>query len=379
MRKINYILLSFCTLLCCTWSCKNESDNAMTLMETDNSPSKTVYAEKAKSVNYRTTVYSSGKIMAKEATKLSFRTGGQIQQINVKAGQYVRKGQVLATLDAAAIDVALQQANLSIDQAAISSQNMELLLKKANRDYKNTLGLYQDSVATLEQLENAELQVESVTNQLAAAKQNQLLSEQQQTAVQINQQYTAIVAPANGTILKKFAEPQETVGGGTPIFLFAGRQKSKVIEVNVTDKDIIHLQIGDTAKVYFDAHAGETFLGLVQVIDQIADPILNTFKVEIGLLPTKLKLFDGFIGQVAITTGKARPLISIPIDALVNADGKKGRVFTLKKGKVKATAISIFKIENETLLVDKGLVANQSVIVSGTGNINPKESVVVRR
>lgn len=350
----------------------------MTLMETDNNPSKTVYVEKASAINYRTTVYSSGKIMAKAATKLSFRTGGQIQNIQVKAGQYVKKGQELARLNAEAIDVALQQATLTIDQAGISIQNMELLLEKANRDYKNALGLYQDSVATLEQLEDAELQVKSVTNQLAAAKQNQLLSQQQQTAVQINQQYTSILAPANGTILKKFAEQQETVGGGTPIFLFAGRQKSKVIEVNITDKDIIHLQIGDTAKVHFDAYPTETFLGLVQVIDQIADPILNTFKVEIGLLSSKLKLFDGFIGQVAITTGKGRPMISIPIDALVSADGKRGKVYTLKKGKVKSTDISIFKIENETLLADKGLVENESVIVSGTGNINPKESVIVR-
>jgi len=379
MRKINYLLLSFCCLLCCLWSCQNKTDNVLTLMDTENNPSKTVYAEKAKRINYRTTVYSSGKIMAKEATKLSFRTGGQIKELNVKAGQFVRKGQVLATLDAAAIEVALQQASLTNDQAAISIQNVELLLKKANRDYQNTLGLYRDSVATLEQLEDAELQVESVTNQLAAAKQSQLLSEQQQNAVQVNQQHTTILAPANGTILKKFAAAQETVGGGTPIFLFAGSQKSKVIEVNITDKDIIHLQIGDTAKVYFDAYPSETFLGLVQVIDQIADPVLNTFKVEIGLRPTKLKLFDGFIGQVAITTGKARPLISIPIDALVNADGKKGTVFTLKKGKVKNTTISIFKIENENLLVANGLIENQSVIVSGTGNINPKESVVVRR
>ena len=232
-------------------------------------------------------------------------------------------------------------------------------------------------MATLEQLEDAELQVKSVTNQLAAAKQNQLLSEQQQAAVQINQGYTSLLAPANGTILKKFAEREETVGGGTPIFLFAGRQKSKVIEVNITDKDIIHLQIGDTAKVHFDAYPTETFLGIVQVIDQIADPILNTFKVEIGIQPTQLKLFDGFIGQVAITTGKIQPMIRIPIDALVNADGKKGTVYTLKKGKVKSTNISIFKIEDETLLVNNGLVANQPVIVSGTGNINPKESVVV--
>ena len=350
----------------------------MTLMDTDNSPAKTVYAEKAKPINYRTTVYSSGKISAKEATKLSFRTGGQIDKIYVKSGQKVKKGQLLATLDAEAVTVAMNQANLNVDQASIGIQNMELMLKKANRDYTNILGLYQDSVATLEQLQDAELQVASFTNQLVAANQQQLLSQQQQNAVQLNQEYTSILAPANGTILRKFATNQETVGGGTPIFLFAGRQKSKAIKVNITDKDIIHLQIGDTAKVYFDAYAAETFLGLVQEIGQIADPILNTFEVEIGLLPNKLKLFDGFIGQVAITTGKGRPLISIPIDALVSADGKKGKVFTLKKGKVKATDIAIFKIEKEALLVENGLVADQAVIVSGTGNINPKESVVVR-
>lgn len=378
MRDKLPITIIFLCFLLCFLSCSTSDNNALTLVDTDESPAKTVYTEKAKLINYRTTVYSSGKIAAKEATKLSFRTGGQIDQLFVKAGQFVKKGQRLATLTTEAIDVALQQANLTTEQAGIAIQNMELMLKKANRDYTNTLGLYQDSVATLEQLQDAELQVESFTNQLAAAKQTQLLSQQQQQAVQINQQYTTITAPANGTILRKFVENKETVGGGTPIFLFAGRQESKAIKVNITDKDIIHLQIGDTAKVYFDAYPKETFLGLVQEIGQMADPMLNTFEVEIGLLPNRLKLFDGFIGEVAITTGKAQPLMSIPIDALVSADGKKGKVFTLNKGTVKVTDISIFKIEQEALLVDNGLIEDERVIVSGTGNVDHKESVVVR-
>ena len=376
MRKLIKFLLSGISLFTILISCKNDKNSLILLP--DEPTYKTVFAQKVTPINYRETIYASGKISSKEATKLSFRANGQIQNIKVKVGENVKKGQLLAVLNTAAIGVAYQQAQLSTEQAAIAIKNTALLLKKAERDYQNTLGLYQDSVATLEQLQNAELQVASTKNQLEAAQKKQEFGQQQQSAVQINRQYSTIVAPSNGKILQKYVSNQETVQAGRPILLFVGQQKTKIIKVNITDKAIIHLAFGDSANVHFDAYPNYTFKGQVIEIAQMADPILNTFEVQIRLASTSHKLYDGFIGHAALTTGKSQALISIPIDALVNADGNKGKIYVLEKGKAVATNIQIYKLEKEQLLVAKGLDKNQQVIISGTGYIDDDETVVAR-
>ena len=88
-----------------------------------------------------TPIAVSGQFTTDDETQLGFKTGGVIRSILVKEGDRIHAGQLLATLDLTEINTQVSQAQLG--------------LEKAKRDFQRVQNLYRDSVATLEQLQNA--------------------------------------------------------------------------------------------------------------------------------------------------------------------------------------------------------------------------------
>ena len=93
----------------------------------------------------------SGQFTTDDETLLSFKTGGIIQKLYVEEGDPVRKGQLLATLNLTEVNAAVAQAKLG--------------LQKAERDFERANRLYLDSVATLEQMQNAKTALELARQQ----------------------------------------------------------------------------------------------------------------------------------------------------------------------------------------------------------------------
>lgn len=341
------------------------------------SNAKKVETAQVKSLDYQSKVVATGRLALEEEAKLSFKTGGIIASINVSEGQKVRKGTVLATLDLQEIQARNQQAQLGQQQAAINVDNAQLALRLAQRDFDNAKGLYQDSVATLEQLENAEVQLDNARNQLAQAEKGLAVQGQQVSVADFNLQYSRIIAPSDGVILKKFAEANELAGPGTPIFRFGSSEKAKVIRANLTDKDVIHVQLGNKANIQFDAYPNTIFTGVVIEKASLADPFTGTYEVEIQLNDEDKQLLSGFIGRVEIITNTTAGLLQIPIDALLGANGDEGEVFVVENGKAVKTGIRIFKIKNDQLLVARGLDSSDQVITSGVGYLEDAEEVLI--
>lgn len=369
MKQTNITL--FLLILLLTAACQSENLEKNNV----NKEAKEVNTVEAKSTDYQESVYATGRLSSTEEAKLSFKTGGIIRKIYVREGQSVRQGQLLAELTLDEVQAQTQQANISQQQADINIENARLALKLAQRDYDNALGLYRDSVATLEQLQNAEVQLENAKNQLNAAQKGKNLTQQQLNVAQFNLKFSRITAPSDGVILKKLAENNEMVGPGNPVFLFGSKDKAQVIKVNVTDKDIIHIELGNPANIQFDAYPQVDFKGAVREKASMADPYTGTYEVEVEVQPEGKKLYSGFIGQVVIFTDTQQKLVSIPIDALLKADGQTGEVFIVEDSMAKRTRISIYKMEDQNLLISKGLLPGDRVIVNGAGFLNDEEPV----
>ncbi len=373
MKSFKYILLP--VLLFVLFACGSDKNEAPTTVAAP--VARKVETAPVKAIDHQETIFATGTLSSREEIKLSFKTGGVIKEIYVREGQSVKKGQMLAKLDLEEIQAQVQQASIGQDQSAINVDNAKLALQLAERDYKNAQGLFQDSVATLEQLENAEIQLRNARNQLEAAKKGLSFSEQNVEVANFNLKYSTIVAPSSGTILKKLAEVNELVGPGTPVIYFGSKDKAQVIRVNITDKDIIHIDLEDKAEVKFDAYPQHKFQGIVREIASTADPYTNTYEIEIEVLPEGKKLLSGFIGQVNIFTDAGESLLQIPVDALFSAHGQLGEVFVIHDGKASKTSIHIVKMEGDYLLVNKGLTANDEVIVSGVGYLEANQPVII--
>jgi len=330
-------------------------------------------------IDYRETITGSGRLADREEIRLSFKTGGVIRSVWADPGDKVRKGQELATLELDEIQAETRKAQLGTEKAQIDLENAKLALRLAERDYRNAKGLYQDSVATLEQLENAEVQLDNAKNQLETARKGLALSEQNQEVANFNLKYSVIKAPASGTILVQLAEAGEIVGPGNPVFLMGTQASTKVLRVDVTDREIVQLQEGERATVTFDAYPGKTFTGQIDELAAQADPRTGTYTVEIAVNAQGQNLLSGLIGKVTMEAGNSRSLLRIPIDALVRGDGDRAEIFVVKERKARLKQVQIFRIEGESLLVQEGLSASENVIISGVGYLSDGQAIQVIR
>lgn len=363
MKKLILILTPLTLIiLIAAFSLTRASDTTETKDNT-----KRVGTVKAEQINFQETVFATGKLSTKEEIKLSFKTGGIIRNVQVREGQRVRKGQVLAELRLDEISAQVQQAQLGSKQAEINIKNAELGVQMAQRDYENAQGLYKDSVATFEQLDNARIQLDNAKNKLEAAKTGLQFNDQNQEIANFNLAYSKITAPSNGVILRQLAEASELVGPGTPVFLMGTNEQQQVIRVNITDKEIIHIELGDPAEVYFDAYPNYTFIGNVYQIAKIADPYTGTYEVEITVDKAGKKLFSGFIGSVEIKTRQQIPLVRIPIDALISADKNKGQVFLVRGDSAIRTPVDIHKLDQDYLLLSDGIQVGDELVIKGGG------------
>ncbi len=283
-------------------------------------------------------ILTSGKLSASQEANLSFKIPGVLKSLNVKEGENVAKGQILASLDLAEIN-----ANL------IKSENG---LNKAQRDFERIENLYNEKVATLEQLQNTKTALEVAQSDYNIAK--------------FNRDYSVITSPDKGKILMLISEENEIVNAGYPVLIFGSTNNSWKMNVGLSDKDITKVKIGDQSKIKFDAFPNEEFSAKVISVGQGSDPRTGTYDVEIELEKTNFNLASGFIGKVEIFPSKKEELVLIPIESLVEANNKTAYVFIpIENERVTKKKISIKSIINDKVCVSNGLEGSENIISTG--------------
>ena len=294
-------------------------------------------------------IHTSGKLASKAETKLSFKTGGIIKNIFVDEGGQVPEGKLLAALDLSEVKSMARQA--------------ELGLQKAQRDYNRAKNLYADSVATLEQFQDARTALEFARSNVRIAKFNLTHSE--------------IHAPSHGKILKRIAEENEVIAPGYPVFLFASTENAWVVRVNLTDKDIVLVNLLDSASVRFDAYPGETFAGQVSEIGNSADPYTGTYEVELLMTGQPEKLVSGFIAKADIYPSVTEKRIIIPLEALIEGNGLEGTAYIIENNVAVKKMITILAIRDDGIVVSGGLNKGDEIVIEGGDYLRDNTEVQV--
>jgi membrane fusion protein, multidrug efflux system len=291
-----------------------------------------------------------GYLSTENETKLSFKTGGVIDRIFVKEGDNIRKGQLLATIKSTEISAQVQQVQLSV--------------QKAERDYQRAQNLYTDSVATLEQLQNAR-------TGLDMARQN--LSQ-----VSFNQQFSKIYATQDGFVIRKMKNEGELSEPGGAVLITGGVSNTSawVLTTGVSDKEWSLIEKGNVAAVSFEAFAGKTFPAIVSKKSLASDPVDGSFRLELKVNVGKEKPATGMFGKASITSNNKQTGYTIPYESLLEANGKNGFVFASNDGKtVKRVEVVVGMINNNNVQIISGLENFTYVVSSGSPYLN-NESII---
>jgi len=301
-------------------------------------------------VNYSPTLYYSGLLASTSEANPGFKIGGVIARIYVKEGDHVSKGQLLASLNMTEINAQVQQATEGAE--------------KAKRDAGRIKNLYDDTVATLEQLQNVQTQLSVANESLHMA--------------QFNQQYAQIRATEDGIIVKKLKNEGEIVTGGVPVFAISGNGNSDwVVRFGVPDKEWAILRTGNTADVELDAYPSTAFKGAITKIAQAADPVSGTYEIEVKVLPGDKKFAPGLFSNIHISTSAPMQVTMIPVEAITEGDGKKGYVYTLNADSKTVTKhlVKVAFLTNNKIAISSGLENISQVITDGVSYLTETSTV----
>ncbi|HEX8276204.1 MAG TPA: efflux RND transporter periplasmic adaptor subunit [Longimicrobiaceae bacterium] len=283
-------------------------------------------------------VRGTGTLAAKEEVRLSFKTGGIVGRILVDEGDAVRAGQTLALLDPAEIDAHVARAGAAAD--------------KARRDLARARALYADSVATLEQMQDAAGGARAAEAELRIAR--------------FNREHARIVAPVSGTVLRRTAEEGETAAPGAPVLTLAGSGAGTVLRVGLADRDAVRVRRGDAATVRFGAFPGAELAGRVTETAAAADPRTGTYEVEVAVEPGGRALAAGLIGRVEIRPSRAERLRLVPVEAVLEGDEDRGVVYTLgADGRARRVPVGIAFLQGGRAAVRSGLDGVAEVVTDG--------------
>jgi len=299
----------------------------------------------------------SGQFTTDDEVMLSFKTGGIISNLNVKEGDAVKKGQLLATLNPTDVNAQVQQAQLASE--------------KAQRDYDRTKNLFKDSVATLEQLQNSKTALQQAQQQLNVAM--------------FNRQYSEIRAPKDGYILHKLANAGQQVAAGTPVLQTNGAESGKwMLRVGISDREWAMLQLNDRAQVQTTTLPGQLLQGVVTRKSEGVDAATGTFSADITLTGKKPQaIAAGMFGKATIMpahhTNAGNASWQIPYDALLDGDGTSGYVFVTDDNKTAhKIKVIIASIDKNTVTISDGLADAKSLIISGSAYLTDNSAITVQ-
>lgn len=255
--------------------------------------------------NIASTISSSGKLTGKDVVDLKFKSGGKLAYINVKAGDKVEKGQVIAGLDT-------QQLSIDLQQAQNTYQDKQALALKAEDDAKN-----HDKDETFAQ------RATRTTAQVARDNAYDSVKEAQRAF-----QDAVIVSPIAGLITTSNVIPGQVISSDVVAQVADFSQFE--FDTDIDESDIGKIKLGQNATVVLDAYPDKIFSGKIDKITpqtKITSQGATVVTIRINLGVLDIPAVNGLSGQSAVILASADNVLTIPLEAL-----KDDNTVALKNG-----------------------------------------------
>lgn len=278
---------------------------------------------------------------------VSSRIQGIVFEIKKEEGQYVRKGEVLLTLEAREYEIAEQRARVEYDQQVNNFKRLEMMHEK--------------NLLSDEELERAKFTLEN----------SRLLWEE----AKLNLDYTNIQSPINGKIGERLAKIGERIQPTNKLFSVVNTEEVIAV-VYVPERNLNRLKIGQKAVIYSENIQGEQFDGWIKRISPVVDPSSGTFKVTIGVRNRSDLLRPGMFVNLQIITDTRENTVLIPKTAVVY-ENEFMNVYVVRDGvahKIRLTPGFEDNVKVESL---KDIEAGEKVIVVGQSGMRDKTKVKI--
>ena len=269
-----------------------------------------------------------------QSVEMVFKYGGTLQQLNVKEGSIVKKGQTLACVASPQMESTQRSAQATFEQA----QDAYDRLKKVHDNGSLPEIKWREMVANLEKAQSA----------LDLA--NAMLAD------------NIIKAPFNGTVASLNAEIGENIAPLRPVMRLINTE-GMTVKISVPENEIAKVQLGDAAEIVIPALGDKRLSGKVAEKSMTASLLTHSYPVKVLIEQPDEALAPGMVGKVVLKADVSKGII-IPANAvLINREGKF--VWVVEDGRARQRKITLSGYSGNGVIVNEGLMTGDLVIVEG--------------
>ena len=282
-----------------------------------------------------------------QSVDMAFKYGGTLQQLFVREGSKVRKGQVLARVASPQMESTQRSAQATLEQA----QDAYDRLKKVYDNGSLPEIKWREMVANLEKAQSA----------LDLA--NAMLED------------NTITAPFDGTVSGLNAEIGENIAPLKPVMRLINT-KGIAVKISVPENEIAKVQVGDTAEVVIPALGDKRLNGKVMEKSMTASLLTHSYPVKVLIEQPDKELAPGMIGKVVLKADVSKGIV-VPANAvLINQEGKF--VWVAEDGRATRRKITLAGYSGTGVIVSEGLQVGDKVIVEGYQKVSEGMKVECR-
>jgi RND family efflux transporter MFP subunit len=366
---------------CLSWTrtriCKTAILSLLALLATAGSssaqrPAAVVRVDEVRTEPLSQTVPVIGRLVARHEGVVAARVGGAIANFNVRVGDRVKTGDVIASIEDALLIAARQQAQarLAETQARIGTARAQLALA---RQETTRLAALKNTQATSKALYDDALQSEAIGRARVREAQAAMNTARANLVVtEIDLQHAQVTAPYTGIIVQRILEKGAYAKTGDAMVRMMTDTEMEV-EADVPFEQLAGLVVGLEVQVALDD--GKRYTAVVRAIIPEEDRRTRTRAVRLSSAFANAKtLADGQSATLQVPIGAARTVTSVHKDA-VNRRGDKTLVYVVQSEIAKLRPVTLGLALGTRFEVINGLQAGEVVVVRGNERLRPDDKV----
>ena len=328
----------------------------------------------------------SGRVVADNETSIFVASNAKCTSVYVEAGDTVRAGQAICTLDLDSTLASYNAANISYTSAVQSYQNQKdifdaqiALYEKNVSDLKALLEIGAASQMEIDSAEltlmSAKAQRDSTLAQLEAGMQSTISNlEQLSTVLEDVDGQGNVIAPVSGTLVSLNAVENAFVSPTMPVAVIDGPEQMK-ISVSVSEALVPKLSIGDSADVTISA-VDAAFTGTVRSVERTANLQTKLYDVTLSIPGDVEGLLAGMSANVTFRTDTSADTVVIPSEAILTS-GENQYVFVIEDNTAHRIPVVTGLTGNGITEIVSGLTPGQQLVTVGQAYLADGDAVRV--
>lgn len=333
----------------------------------------------------------SGNVVPVESAKLSFKLSGNLEGVKVSEGDFISKGQEIASLEAGDYNLAeksakavLQSTRMKIDsEIPAKTAQAKAQLDLTQVTYDRAKALYEEGAIAKAQLDEAEAKLSVDRNTYQQAVDAAGIAETELGQAQAgydlavsNLESTKLYSPMSGIVLKKMATGGEVISAGYPVVV-VGKIDQVWVEIGVPDAVVSSIGIGQAAEVYVYGQ-NDAFLGVVDEIGAVADETTRMFTVRLLVQNSEHLLKPGMIARASLVS-EGEENIYVPFSSVVHLSGEEVVfLYDEDSGTVHKQSVETGALIGEKVEIKAGLTEGDILVVEGQYQVHDGEKVQLR-